>query len=327
MHASAPILAHAKWVVDEPWSFPADWSFLLHPASLLPAGAALGAALVAPRLARRFTVAEPRFLVAAGRLSAWVPRLLGVALGAPLVWLALGGRFLAPPTSLDGHPGGSVLALAQAALGAWLVTGVGRRPAGLAVLALGLVGVRVTGLVGALEAAHLFGVTLYLVLLPRGPDRRGHRRVPADGVRLAVAALRVGVGVALVVGALSEKLANPSLAAEALRAYPELNAFRAVGLEVSDAAFARVAGAVEVALGLLVASGVAPRVVAFAVAVPFLATLPLFGAVEFLGHLPVYGALLALAAHGSEPAGPTRRVPAIGAGLRAAEAPAQPSPA
>lgn len=51
--------------------------------------------------------------------------------------------------------------------------------------------------------------------------------------------------------------------------------------------------------GLLVISGALPQVVALVAAVPFTATLALFGTTELLGHLPVYGVLLTLLLLGS----------------------------
>ncbi len=48
------------------------------------------------------------------------------------------------------------------------------------------------------------------------------------------------------------------------------------------------------------ASGAAPQVVALVAAVPFTASLALFGGTELIGHLPVYGVLLTLLLLGSD---------------------------
>ncbi|MGZ5417321.1 MAG: hypothetical protein ACXWDI_09095 [Nocardioides sp.] len=53
--------------------------------------------------------------------------------------------------------------------------------------------------------------------------------------------------------------------------------------------------------GLLVISGALPQVAVLIAAVPFNATLVLFGQAELVGHLPVYGVFLALLAYGSDP--------------------------
>jgi uncharacterized membrane protein YphA (DoxX/SURF4 family) len=83
-------------------------------------------------------------------------------------------------------------------------------------------------------------------------------------------------------------------------------------LGVGDDGFILVAGLVEVLFGLLVLSGAAPQVVALVAAVPFTASLALFGGTELIGHLPVYGVLLALVVLGSSPATAEslRRLPA-----------------
>lgn len=63
-----------------------------------------------------------------------------------------------------------------------------------------------------------------------------------------------------------------------------------------------VAGSVELLFGLLVLSGALPQVVVLVAAVPFNATLLLFGRTELIGHLPVYGVFLTLLVYGSNPA-------------------------
>jgi hypothetical protein len=55
-----------------------------------------------------------------------------------------------------------------------------------------------------------------------------------------------------------------------------------------------------VLFGLLMLSGAMPQVAVLVAAVPFNATLLLFGSTELLGHLPVYGVFLTLLAYGSD---------------------------
>jgi hypothetical protein len=73
-------------------------------------------------------------------------------------------------------------------------------------------------------------------------------------------------------------------------------------VSLSTDTFIAIAGAVELLFGLLVLSGAAPQVAVLVAAVPFNATLVLFGATEVVGHLPIYGILLALLVYGSNPA-------------------------
>ena len=63
--------------------------------------------------------------------------------------------------------------------------------------------------------------------------------------------------------------------------------------------FIVVAGSIELLFGLLVLSGAMPQAAVLVAAVPFNATLVLFGQTELIGHLPVYGVFLTLLVYGS----------------------------
>ncbi len=80
-----------------------------------------------------------------------------------------------------------------------------------------------------LEPADLLGIALLLIVLPPGRDSHGARRGDGNVVRTAVWALKVCFSVALIVGAFTEKLANPALAQGFLRSYPAFNVLQAPG--------------------------------------------------------------------------------------------------
>jgi hypothetical protein len=63
---------------------------------------------------------------------------------------------------------------------------------------------------------------------------------------------------------------------------------------VSNGEFAYLAGAVELAIGLVIMSGQFTRPAMALGAALFTVTLPLFGWAELLGHLPYYGIMLTL---------------------------------
>jgi len=126
-------------------------------------------------------------------------------------------------------------------------------------------------------------------------------RPTPEQLRRALLVLRVGVGIALVVLAFSEKLTNPVMARATLEHYPELDVFGLVGIDLAPDTFIVVAGAVELLFGLLVLSGALPQVAVLVAMVPFNATLLIFGQTEMVGHLPVYGVFLALLVYGSDP--------------------------
>ena len=288
--------SHERWFV--PSAPGGDWGFFL---SWLPLTLALAVTLVAllwRLVALRLDGPELRVLEPVGRLVPWVPRLLGIHLGVALLALAATGTFLSPAVPLHG-PTGTVLLLGEAALGIWMVTGVRVRPAAGLVLALGPVLGLVSGPMALLECANIAAVAAFLVVAPPGADRYGASAHEAGTTRLALFVLRVGVGVALIALAFTEKFTNPLMAEHTLHEFPALDVFGLVGIHLEPPTFVAVAGAVELLFGLLVISGALPQVAVLVAAVPFNATLLLFGQTELVGHLPVYGVFLALLAYGS----------------------------
>ncbi len=95
------------------------------------------------------------------------------------------------------------------------------------------------------------------------------------------------------IGAFTEKLASPGVTVALLHSDPSLDVLGT--LAVSEATLIRLVGTAEVFLGLLLVTRIAPELVAPAAAIPFLATVPVFGVTDLVGHLPIYAALLALA--------------------------------
>ena len=291
---------HERWFVE---SRPGgDWSFFLSPLPLLLTAAVAGVAVAWRVVALRVDRPELPFLAPLGRLVPWVPRLLGIHLGVALLALAATGAFITPSVDhLDGV-GGNALLLVEAALGVWLVTGFRLRPAAGLVLALGPALALVAGPTALGECANLAAVAAFLVVVPPGADAYGAARPTREQLRLALLLLRLGVGVALIVLAFSEKLVNPVMAVDTLERYPALDVFALVGVHLSPGTFVAVAGAVELLFGLLVISGAFPQVAVLVAMVPFNATLLLFGQTEMVGHLPVYGVFLALLVYGSSAA-------------------------
>lgn len=287
---------HERWFVEQ--TSGNDWSFFLSP---LPLALTLGMVVLAAAwrwVALRLPTPELTVLEPLGRLAPWVPRILGIHLGVTLLALAATGRFVTPSVTPEGVVG-SVLLLAEATLGVWLVTGVRIRPAAALTLALGPALAVFAGPVALLECANLAAVAAFLVVLQPGED--GHGRVAADPqrTRLALLALRLGVGIALVSLAFSEKFTNPEMATRTLAEFPALDVFAWVGIDLAPTTFVAVAGAVELLFGLLVISGAMPQVAVLVAMVPFNATLALFGQTELVGHLPVYGFFLAMVVYGS----------------------------
>lgn len=298
--AALPVVpSHERWF--GPSYAGGDWGFYFSVLPLALTAAVVVVTVVWRLVALRIHRPELTVLQPLAAFSPWVPRLLGVHLGVSLLALAATGAFLTPAVDdLDGIVG-SALLLGEAALGVWLVTGFRLRVAAALTLALGPVLGVTAGAAALAECANLAAVAAFLVVLSPGPDAHGAVAPTQAQLRWALLLLRLGVGVALVALAFTEKFTNPEMALHILAEYPELNVLAAVGIPVSDTTFVVVAGTVELLFGLLVLSGALPQVAVLVAMVPFNATLAIFGQTELVGHLPVYGVFLALLVYGSDP--------------------------
>jgi hypothetical protein len=303
-------LAHETWF--EGGHRPLDWSFAGETATLLLLGGALLVTLLVRALAHVRDGIDVPFL---GRLAPWMPFAVRMHLAVSLIGLLSLGVYLSPAMDLEADLAGIVLGINMAVVAILMATGWHTREAAWLLIALGPLGMIEFGVSPVLQRIDVLGLAGYV--LCTGPGRwsadmeSGGGREPGlnDHAR-AVWALRVGAGVALIVVAFAEKLANPDLALAFLRDHPDLNVAQAVGLDWSDLRFIRVAGAIEVLFGLLLISGALPQAVVVIAGVPFNASLWFFGVNELLGHLPVYGAMLVLLVYGSDPE-LRARVPAL----------------
>jgi len=200
-----------------------------------------------------------------------------------------------------------VLALAEVLIALALVYGVFTDYA-----AFGLVGLFIAGLVFGplvgipalflLEHVDFVGIAVFVYIIGRGPfsadallGRRAHPH-PAL-IPYAIPALRWGVGLSFVFLAFSEKLLNPALADAFLA--QKINFNVGAGFGLPNGLFVYGAAIAELTFGLLLISGVLPRLVIVALWIPANLTLPFLGWVELAGHLPIYGVLLTLLIVGS----------------------------
>ena len=307
--ASTPASAHEAWFVEHPDSYPLDPSALLSPLTVAGVLAAVVVAVLWRAAAARLPRPELVALRPLERLVPWVPRLLGVHLGISLLALTLTGAVLDPSVQAPSGAAGVAVLLPQLAVGALLVLGIAVRPAALAVVAAGPVLVLLHGPRSLLLCAVLVGIALFLAVVPPQRSLGGRADLCTGCLGPAALLLRAGAAVSLISLAVVEKLANPAMGVAMLEQQPVLNLLAPVG--VSAEQFVVLAGCVELLFGLLVLSGAAPQVVGLVAAVPFTASLALFGSTELIGHLPVYGVLLALVVHGSSPttADALRRLP------------------
>ena len=292
------ILPHETWFTDA--RPPYDWSFTFDPATLTLILAAVAVAVGWRLASRALPRPELPFLRPLGRLSPWIPRLLAIHAGVSLLAQASRGTYLAPSLELPASPFGTALAILEGVVGVWLITGFKVRPAAALLVAAGPLGIPGYGIVPILERVDLLGVAVFLAILPPSDGAGGEVHPTRDRLERAVLSLRGLVGLSLILLAFTEKLARPDLALAFLDRFPAFNVLQTLGLGVSDLAFIRIAGAIELLFGLLILSGALPQVAMIVAGIPFNATLFFLGASELIGHLPIYGAMLALLVYGSD---------------------------
>jgi hypothetical protein len=294
------IVAHETWF--EAGHRALDWSFAGQTATLLLLCGALVVTLVVRALAHFFDGIDIPFL---GRLAPWMPFAVRMHLAVSLIGLLSLGVYLSPAMDLEENLPGILLGINMAVVAVLMATGWHTREGAWLLIALGPLGMIEFGVSPVLQRIDVLGLAVYV--LCTGPGRWsadmesgvGREPGPDDHAR-GVWALRVGAGLALIVVAFAEKLANPELALAFLRDHPDLNVAQAIGLSWTDLQFIRAAGAIEVLFGLLLISGALPQAIVVIAGIPFNASLYFFGVNELLGHLPVYAAMLVLLVYGSD---------------------------
>lgn len=293
--------AHEKWFYDSSL-YPTRWEALFRPSALVAIVAVLGLTGLARVLWRSRggcdLIPGPEALGAeeAGRQRFYslVPLILGAHLGLSLIVLGVTGTLFSPNNSLT-DASLHWIGLFEIGLSLCFLYGGLTRVAGLGLGVLWLLGLPLVGPESMMENLHYLGFAGFFFLAGRGPYAIDHllfpRLAPSPRqAKLALPALRVGVGLSLMVVALTEKLANPDLARAFLLQYP-LNFTSAIGVPLSDDTFVLCAGATELLIGLFLVFSLFPRVIIATAWLFINVTLTVFLWTELLGHLPLYGAM------------------------------------
>lgn len=304
-------IAHESWFLSSNAAY--DWSFLAQKATLAPLVAAV-LLTIAVRLVNRIWDGVDVPIV--GNLAPWVSFAIRMHLSMSLIGLLSIGVFYSPAMDLDPNVIGFVLGAIMAITAISTATGFMVREAGWLIVASGVLAMLEFGISPILQRIDLLGLAGFLIVAGGGrwsaDVERGasidvfddESQLAPEGLRamgLAMLLLRVAAGAALIVVAGYEKLFNPQLALDFLVQYPDLQIANQIGIGLSDIQFVRFAGAMAVLFGLLLISGALPQLIVLIAAVPFTATLWLFGVNELLGHLPIYAVMLAILIYGSHP--------------------------
>jgi uncharacterized membrane protein YphA (DoxX/SURF4 family) len=167
---------------------------------------------------------------------------------------------LSPAMDLEPTLGGIALGATMSAVVVGMATGWHARGAAALLVAAGPLGMLELGVSPVLQRLDLLGLAVFILFAGPGrwsadAERGAAAEASVASLARAVWALRVGAGLALIVVAFAEKLANPEMALAFLSAHPDFNVAQLVGLPIGDLEFVRIAGAVEVLFGLLLISG------------------------------------------------------------------------
>jgi uncharacterized membrane protein YphA (DoxX/SURF4 family) len=289
------VLAHVKWFTD-PRLHPTVYDRLLSWPVIAAFGVALGASAIAYLIQHR--VPEPTAIRSLERYAKTGPLALRIALGLSLIAAAVAGWLFVPSLALERDGAGYALLGVEAFCGLFILAGLFTRYAAVVLALLGVVAMLPFSFESILEQVHILGIAVFLFIAGPGQvsldARRGaegslaHRLAPAAALTL----LRIAMGFGIAYGALTEKLLNQPLSQALLDQSPFLNVLRPLG--VSDPVFIWLAGATELAIGVVILSGQITRPVMAVGFALFTATLVVFGLPELIGHLPYYGIMLTL---------------------------------
>ncbi|WP_290816174.1 DoxX family membrane protein [Halovivax sp.] len=316
---SGVAVAHEEYVVDEREDVALAAFYrdaLSDPAvvgPLLAGGVSLLVAAVVFLYARPGERDVVAFRVAMSEYRDYVPWLLRISFGIPLIGAGFGGYFVSPAVEVE-------LRLLQVLLGFLLLFGLGTRLVAVAALVVYLVGAAIEPLlllqlemVGGMAAIAIAGsgrpsADHVLQRLAGTSGTLASRTVPLfdrveslqDRARPAGRYLptvcRVGLGVTFVYLGASQKLLDPGLALAVVDHY-QLTAT----IPVSPELWVLAAGLTEVALGLALLAGVLTRGVALAALIVFTMTLFALPDDPVLAHVGLYGLASVLLITGGGP--------------------------
>jgi len=312
--SATPASAHVKWF-EAADRYPLRLDLVGSERTILWL-ASSAAAVIALFLAHRVLVSRKWFWTRAlTRVAAGAPTVLAIQAAIGLVSNAVHPSLLAPNLGLPSGVVGATLAVVQLLIAVSFITGMADWLGGLALMSLIPVIAVLFSPADALEQIFWAGIGAAVVVIGRDAHRTGlarrwfHRRNPA-WARRAIVMLRAAAGLSLIVVALTEKLWNPDLGRAFLLAHPELNVFQSLpGMGwFSDDMFVLMAGLAEAAIGAMLISGLAPRLVILAMWLPFNLGIPVLPSQELLGHLPMLGIMYVLLVDGADlvPARPVR---------------------
>lgn len=300
--AGAPVSAHVKWFLKESQakllSQPKPELFTtLSVCNSLVFIAAIVSLYLLHKANKRFQNARinTRMTELAEKHGEFIGLCLGVCTGIALIKCYFDTTYFVPSMHL--HSCCHWVAQVELAIGLGLILGVVSRPCGAAMLFLLGWGFFKFSTADCTDLLPMYGLAFYFLIAGRGKWSidsllKITRELSPLSSNTGILLLRWSVGFGLIGLGCDEKLLHPQLALALLQQKPGLNLLHAFGM--GNALFVLCAGLFEVSLGLMLISGIFPRLAILFLASLFTVTTWIFGSAEFFGHMPYYGMVVAI---------------------------------
>ncbi|MCO5223040.1 MAG: hypothetical protein M9947_15925 [Thermomicrobiales bacterium] len=299
--------AHERWFVPNDEQPGTDWGALLSLPTLLAVLAGGTTIVVLRWLQRRLgdpLWPRPAFFQ---RMEPAAPAILGVQAAVTLIFEASRLDLFAPNIELPRNVLGVTLAILAVVAAFSFITGMLTRLGAVIIGFLWLTCFAFVSPIEVFEQTLWLGIAIYLAAVGRGVVRfDGHAE--EDRTQLtdrllpwALPALRISVGISVLVLAFSETLLNVRLGELFLDEYPRFNVLGWAGIGwFTDARFILLIGIIETMAGCALIAGYLPRLVILGLWIPFNLGIAFLPPQELIGHLPILAAMYVLLVRGTE---------------------------
>jgi hypothetical protein len=301
------VSAHERWFVPNDEQPATDWGALVSLPVLLALLAGAVTIVTLRWLQQRLgdpLWPRPTFFQ---RMEPSAPAILGVQAAVTLIFEASRLDLFAPNIELPENVLGVTLAVLAVVAAFSFITGMLTRMGAVIIGLLWLSCFAFVPPIEVFEQTLWLGIAVYLAAVGRGVVRYD-RSEEEDRNQLtdrllpwALPALRICVGISVLVLAFSEKLLNVGLGELFLEEYPKFNVLGWAGIDwFTDERFVYLIGIIETMAGCALIAGYLPRLVILGLWIPFNLGIAFLPPQELIGHLPILAAMYVLLVRGTE---------------------------
>ncbi len=270
--------AHVRWLVETPTreAVNFEWNIIYYLILIGGAGYCLFC-LGFSTIEQRWTKQFPRIFCLWPYALQW--RLISILLGIALLINCVQGIFLAP--NLPGVAQNSPENILQALVAVTLISGLTPTLGGASILGFITFSYWILPLQQLIDYLPEFiGIGLALIFYRQQP--------------VALAILRISLGLQLIILAIHNKLLNPELGLEFLRMHP-WNFMQILGFkQFGDLEFVFAGGIAELCFGLAIMLGWSTRFATLSITFFFTVTAVTLGLHELIGHIPIMAIAITL---------------------------------